>query len=256
MTAQRSTRGVRSSHRRSVRLSVALEKRLSAYASAAAAAGVGLVALASSAEAKIVYTPANINIPPRGGRVLLDLNHDGNADFSFSNGWNSLGSHTTLPFLKAGGENQANEVWGRGNFVDTFNQKFVFASALHPGVRVASNNSYFQSGKPWIMLGGRFGRSVSATWGQWFPYTEHRYLGLKFIIDGQIHYGWARLNVNEGKQGILPTITGYAYETIANKPIITGKTKGPDVVVYEPASLGRLAQGASGVSAWRAKPAP
>jgi hypothetical protein len=50
---------------------------------------------------------------------------------------------------------------------------------------------------------------------------------------------------------IEATLTGYAYETIPNKPIIAGKTKGPDVITLEPATLGHLAQGASGISAWR-----
>jgi hypothetical protein len=40
-------------------------------------------------------------------------------------------------------------------------------------------------------------------------------------------------------------LTGYAYETIPNKPIIAGKTKGPDVFTVQPGSLGHLARGAS-----------
>jgi hypothetical protein len=52
---------------------------------------------------------------------------------------------------------------------------------------------------------------------------------------------------------ITGTLTGYAYETVANKPIIAGKTKGPDVITARPASLGHLAHGASGLSAWRAQ---
>jgi hypothetical protein len=46
-------------------------------------------------------------------------------------------------------------------------------------------------------------------------------------------------------------LSGYAYETIANKAIIAGKTKGPDVITVQPGSLGRLAQGSSGLAAWR-----
>jgi hypothetical protein len=38
-------------------------------------------------------------------------------------------------------------------------------------------------------------------------------------------------------------IEGYAYETIPNKPIIAGKTKGPDVIMVRPGSLGALAAG-------------
>ena len=56
------------------------------------------------------------------------------------------------------------------------------------------------------------------------------------------------------------TLTGYAYETIPKKAIIAGQTKGPDdmsveapnasltMPTPEPASLGVLAMGASGLS--------
>jgi hypothetical protein len=50
---------------------------------------------------------------------------------------------------------------------------------------------------------------------------------------------------------ITATLTGYAYETIPNKPIIAGKTKGPDVITVQPGTLGHLAAGASAISGWR-----
>ena len=62
---------------------------------------------------------------------------------------------------------------------------------------------------------------------------------------------------------IKAILTGYAYETIPNKAIITGKTKGPDDAGVEesnttpsrptrkPGSLGLLAMGAPGLSIWR-----
>ena len=46
-------------------------------------------------------------------------------------------------------------------------------------------------------------------------------------------------------------LTGYAYETIPNKPIIAGKTHGKGVVTIEPGSLGALAAGANGLHRWR-----
>jgi len=78
-------------------------------------------------------------------------------------------------------------------------------------------------------------------------------------ILGQVHYGWARLSVtpteNERAE-ITAVLTGYAYETIPNKPIVTGKTKGPDVTTLPPAklesaTLGQLARGASQIPPWR-----
>jgi hypothetical protein len=70
--------------------------------------------------------------------------------------------------------------------------------------------------------------------------VKNRYLGLRFQIKGKTHYGWARLNFPSPQ---LARLTGYAYETIPNKPIIAGKTKGADDSVEQPATLGRLALG-------------
>jgi hypothetical protein len=58
-------------------------------------------------------------------------------------------------------------------------------------------------------------------------------------------------------------VTGYAYESVPNKPIITGKQEGPTKksrtkqanidqhLAIRPASLGSLARGALGLDVWR-----
>jgi hypothetical protein len=238
-----------------------LELRLSAYASAAVAAGVGLLALTQAAGAKILYTPADTNIPVNGGPVLLDLNHDGSPDFSL---FNSALSNVSVfrAFVRAHVPDGDNAIWGRGVFAGAFNTS-VFASALRGGSNVGPTRAYFQKGSNWLMWYRVAGAASSTTtywytayrtFGQWFN-TRRRYLGLRFMIGGEVHYGWARFTVVQANayQAIEVVLTGYAYETIPNKPIITGKTKGPDVITLEPATLGRLAQGASGISTWREK---
>jgi hypothetical protein len=85
--------------------------------------------------------------------------------------------------------------------------------------------------------------SFYGAWANGGNGVRNRYIGIRFTIKNQIHYGWARISVS--KWPFATTLTGYAYETIPNKPIIAGKTKGPDVVVA-PATLGDLAAGASG----------
>lgn len=247
--------------RMAAQLGTGLERSLSAYAAAAAAAGVSLLALASPTEAKIVYTPAHTNIPVNGGPVPLDLNHDGIVDFSFSNvSYDVTGGF--FGFLNARADSPSNALWGRGTFYLGIGEmpagllkggySGVFAGALRAGFTVRRNKSYFQKGNSrWLMAleGGSYYRSIS--YGQW-NYADNRYLGLKFVENGQIHYGWARLSVSLA-HGSSVALTGYAYENIPNKPIITGKTKGPDVITLQPASLGHLAQGAAGISAWRGK---
>jgi hypothetical protein len=105
------------------------------------------------------------------------------------------------------------------------------------------------------------------TIGDWIN-VKNRYLGVIFPIHGKTHYGWARLSVQVSRKPFQATaiLTGYAYETIPNKPIIAGQTKGLEQRNKEdfdasdsltipsspqPASLGALAMGAPGLSIWR-----
>ena len=96
--------------------------------------------------------------------------------------------------------------------------------------------------------------------------VKDRYLGLRFEIDGRLHYGWARFNVSFPNHTLKATLTGYAYETIPGKAIVAGKTKGPEQIssVEYPgpaalaapapdATLGLLALGSPGLSIWRRK---
>jgi hypothetical protein len=271
MTPRSSQTESASKSRRRAELSPQLEKSMSAYASAALAAGVSLLAIAKSAEAKIVYTPADVKIPVNGGAVPLDLNHDGIVDFVFSNVFYRTGSERqsiNTVYVGTGGgnaRNTGNKFWGQGSM--SASQRF--ASALHAGISVRSNKSHFQKRTKGVMARvwvdyfqpgpaapciPHTGGCVSGTGGQWL-YTRNRYLGLRFLIDGHAHYGWARVVVNRPATGnsIVATLTGYAYETVPDKPIITGATDGPDVITLEPVTLGRLAQGSGAITTWRVK---
>src|ERR1700674_905854 len=60
--------------------SQSLQRQLNAYALAAGAAGVSVLALAQPAEAKVLYTQAH-QVIGQNGVYNLDLNHDGIVDF-------------------------------------------------------------------------------------------------------------------------------------------------------------------------------
>lgn len=218
-------------------LSESVNHRLNMYALAAGAAGVSLFALASPTEAMIVYTATHRVIHPNSS-YNLDLNHDGKADFTFANHyWCTDGlCRATLSVRGPYGL-----VAGYAGLFGT-----PFAYALKAGARIG----------PEISLVGRI---MYGSGGQWFDVTR-RYLGLAFQVKGITHYGWARLNVINHGFAITATLTGYAYETIPDKPIIAGKTKGsivegPDAALTaptpEPTSLGLLALGSPGLSIWR-----
>jgi hypothetical protein len=106
----------------------------------------------------------------------------------------------------------------------------------------------------------------TSVFGRW-PNVKDRYLGLEFKINGKIHYGWARLSVQVNKTKITATPTGYAYETIPNKPIAAGKEHGADDTLElnteslagpasKPTTLGMLARGARGPSPRRRTESP
>ncbi len=224
------------------RLSESLYHQLSSCALAASAAGVSLLALAPPVEAKIVYTHTHKKIFPNH-TIFLDLNHDRVTDFKFRNtlATTSVGSFRSdrLSILSQG----SNQIWGHRT-----SRGLHYASALQTGVRVGPSGAFSHGSRS--MAYGRDDVGSYYCEGKWNGVTR-RYLGLKFAIGANIHFGWARLNVTCNLYKVDAVLTGYAYETVANKPIITGKTKGSDVIVYEPTTLGHLAQGASGLSAWR-----
>jgi hypothetical protein len=231
------------SHRTATLISSKLEKNLAAYIAAAGAAGVGVLALAQAAEAKVVYTVTNVTVT---NPVLIDLNNDGVPDFSlgFAPGY----EHSF--FVDVTPEVRGNAVRGNGSAACGF-----LGVPVGPGEKFIWN-SYFGHG---VRMAGFFGYGISTSFGPWANVTN-RYLGFKFLIDGQIHYGWARVSVTNEIRNVV--LTGYAYETTPNTTIIEGHTSGPEKVssivpddllapASQPASLGLLARGSDGISIWR-----
>jgi len=187
------------------------------------------------AEARIVYTPAHVVIWEYGVRLYdLDLNHDGKTDFV-------LQTKFYFTLNQSAGTQRLIASGAKGNGLEPAQQGF--AAALQAGKEIGPHQRFERRG---VMASdyGRFGSTTSLKRGPWIN-AKDRYLGLKFKIDGKVHFGWARLTVRTESAWhfVRATLTGYAYETIPNKPVITGKTKGPDVVTVAPGSLGKLALG-------------
>jgi hypothetical protein len=207
---------------------------------------VGILATTQQAEAKIVYTPANIKIVQNGGLIDFDLNHDGIPDFGLSNKFIS-GSGTSVARLRVVQTRQANEIIAGQPCEPTFS----CAAALPTGAKIGRKGQFQQDpGSGLVMIEVAVCGSCY-NFGPWLN-VKQAYLGLKFVIKGKTHFGWARVKVKVGiGTSITATLTGYAYESIPGKPIIAGQTKGPDVTTVYPASLGHLAAGASAIPVWR-----
>ncbi len=217
----------------------AVQRHLNAYAMAASAAGAAMLTLAQPVEARIIYREVNIEIPPYRQQALA-FQTSKNAELMFTNN-NYSGDSKATSFLSVHGIN------GTGNsIVEEFRSGHNLGpAALKAGVTVGSRNHFEARGR----MAGHCIRCFTGPWANGGEGVKRRYLGARIIISGETHYGWVRMNVRfriKPYDELIGRVTGYAYETIPNKPIITGKTKGSDVITLEPGSLGRLAQGSAG----------
>jgi hypothetical protein len=224
------------------------QQQLNSYAVAATAAGVSLLALAGTSEAKIVYTSTH-HVISDGRSYRLDFAGNGRTDLTIQNKHYSSctteGNCNTWQSLAVNmpGSNQVvYNVFG--------------AVAMKPGMRIGPRYGFAGGHQNMVFGNNSFG-------GSWIN-VKNRYLGVKFKIKGKYHYGWARLSVTVARPiTIRAVLTGYAYETVADKSINAGQTKGPaDATIEEPnaslrvpspkpATLGTLALGAPGLAIWR-----
>ena len=219
-------------------LPAALDKKLIAYfAAAGAACAVSLVA-PQNAEAKVVFT-RTYKVIDWQAKMGLDLNNDGVSDFNFAYiGSFHGGRYAVHPF----GSNRVMVAGG-------------YASAMPAGATVGPTPDFV--GNIEVMEGESFFSSL-LYFGPWLN-AQNKFLGLEITVNGQHHFGWARISFPSFGRAIL---TGYAYETVAGKAIVTGATSDKaevsDETPREPISawsgnpaLGLLARGALGLDLWR-----
>jgi hypothetical protein len=216
------------------------ESRLSAYAMAAGAAGVGLLAAALPAEAEVVFTPAHTIFTT--GTLFIDLNNDGLKDFALTiYNWS-----TSDRRLVVSGLNAQNGALGYSSGPSYPPFALKSGSPIPP----TRSGGFWQREAPAANVGvSIFGTAITGP----FPNVGARYLGLQFVINGEIHYGWAAIKVKgrattAHSAEIQVTLLGYAYETVANESILAGQRSGAgDVKMSDPipgpGSLGVLAHG-------------
>jgi hypothetical protein len=213
------------------------------------------MAMSQPAEAKIVYT-ATHHVIERNNHYNLDLNHDGKTDFTLGYRFRTVTSGSIRSIYASAPS---------GNGIEgTAGSRGFLAAALKRGTRVPDHLRFSRpDARMAYVCGGFIGscRATTSFQGNWIN-TTNRYLGLKFKIQGQTHYGWARLSIRYSNFTFTETLTGYAYETVPNKAITAGATKRPEDA-EQPASaslktrdgetgtLGVLALGAPGLSIWR-----
>lgn len=247
----------RAKGRSKAHLGILLERNLVAYA---AAAGAGLLTVGLPAQAEVIYTPSNIPwalaVTNQGPALTeLDLTNNGTPDFTFVMSstlrfFSSTFVATTTAFkffLRVDPGRKGNQV--------VQGRQAMLASAVPDGVSIGSQQKFGVGGlKLWF---SSLKSNVVRKSGSWQA-VEYAYVGLKFLINGETHYGWARIKFPIPATFYpaihYPSVDGYAYETTPNKPIVTGQT-GPTAEESPrsalPANLGMLAIGAAGLDMWR-----
>jgi hypothetical protein len=233
-----------------------LQYQLSLYALAAGAAGVSVLALSKPAEAQIVYTPLHKVIGP-GTEVPLDFDGDGNVDLTIVDRFflHTSGGRTLKGALLSAVPS--------GQPYGGIAKRYYNAAGAFPRGQKIGTSRDFNSGSG--CMGTVWSLGEDYYFGSWMPYTTNQYLGVRFSMAGKQHFAWVRLSVEwlVPQRGIKALLTGYAYETQADKPIRTGDTgqndadEGPTSQMFpapakrQQPTLGALALGASGIASWR-----
>jgi hypothetical protein len=224
-----------------------LEKRLLAYALGAA----GITTLTQPANASIVFTKTNFTLTH--GSLNIDLNHDGVTDFVLKNYSTGSSSLYVQKLTVRGGSDASAKVIGQTQFT----RLYAWAAPLNWSIGPNSPKPFVNvKGAPALMAYGlcTFYCNPRGPFGR----ATDKFLALQFAINGEIHYGWARLSARLQGNLITAILTGYAYETTPNKAILAGD-RGPgaekadvEAVPDRPGpSLAMLSLGAPGLDLWR-----
>ncbi len=233
--------------RSAFKVSDSLNRQLNAYVQVASAAGVSVLALAGASEARVVYTETH-QVTHTGFPLYIDLNHDGIKDFLLRTTFYFGSSGSEIGLSAFGYRNPKNVVAGR-----RFSRSGYFfsaASALPAGARIGPEGNFsvsmpFMAAELFDGVGSQY--SDVGAWVGDDKGVRNRYLGLKFVVRAEVHYGWARLSVTLGHErqfdDVAGTLTGYAYETVPDKAIIAGEITGSDVITVRAETLGGLAMG-------------
>jgi len=161
----------RSRPRTPANLSESIHRQLNMYALAASAAGVGLLALTQSAEAKIIYTPAH-RVIGKNGSYPLALNHK-LTDFNIVNSNCTQGSRCNSDTYAQLTVAEASFPWA-GNAVLGTNGSQYLAAALKAGAHISGARRFIRGAAMVSQCRGicNFSHSGTRTVGPWRNVTN------------------------------------------------------------------------------------
>ncbi len=186
-----------------------LNRQIAQYSVAAAVAGVSMLALAQPAAGEVVFTKKTIHLPLATGGTMepvkISMANNGIDNFEFT--LSSTPAFGAYRFLLAGGASLQDEL--RVGTGPAFN---VYLGALRRGERIGPSNASSQFNAGLVEESVSNGANNRIFFGSWGGSPKNRYLGVRFPINGQLHYGWIRLTVTTNPAPHTPvmsaTITG------------------------------------------------
>lgn len=138
-----------------------------------------------------------------GGLLDFDFNSDGISEFIFEETGGTVGC-----------------------FFNPSDVNFVGTGSLSSGhgwdiIKSLSFNTLINNASMFDAQGDAYINPMWSDTDEIFPVGDS-YIGVKFKIGSNIHFGWILVNSTGGDSGTI-TIKSYAYETIANQGIFTGQ---------------------------------
>lgn len=184
--------------------------KLAAYSAMAGA----FMATAANADAQIVYTDITDFTGVSGDLVSIDMDADSTGDFLLFANSNTAGNWS---WVYAIGNLSSYGYGGPSNMIAGYTGAILpYGSALDAGDLIGPALGFISNGTNVGWLASMYSSVTYAP----FANAGDKYLGVKFISGGTLHYGWMRLNCTVGP--VTYTIKDFAYEATANTAIIAG----------------------------------
>jgi len=176
------------------------------------------IAGVTDASGQIIYTDVD---PDFGGQNVfysLDLDDNGEIDFGIVqystfgalSDKNAVRMFPIQYFVGSGNAVLANNVYATPSF------SFAYPLVLNTNDPISSGNSAWNSNYQSM----DFAYGVCYANSAWCGETD-KYIGLRFLIGVNTHYGWARLDVNDSTNWLIKE---YAYNSTPDAPINAGQT--------------------------------
>lgn len=183
--------------------------KIAAYSAMAGA----FMATAANADAQIVYTDVTDFTGATGDLLSIDMDADSTSDFLLFANSNTAGNWSWVYAIG----NLGSGYGGPSNMIAGYSGAILpYGSALDAGDLIGPALSFVSN---YNNVGWLASMYSSVTYAP-FANTGDKYLGVKFLSGGTLHYGWMRLSCTVAP--VTYTIRDYAYEATANTPIIAG----------------------------------